>query len=127
MNDMTTKVHTPLIRAEKVIGTNVYDRAGEKLGSVEDVVLDKKSGKAIYATMAFGGFLGLGHKHHPLPWSMLKYDTTKEGYVTDLSKESLTDAPGFDEDHDSFKWTPDYGRRVDTFYKSPTPGYWDGI
>lgn len=125
MNDMTTKVHTPLIRAEKVIGTNVYNHAGEKLGSVEDVVLDKKTGRAVYATMAFGGFLGLGHKHHHLPWSMLKYDSVKDGYMTNLTKESLTDAPGFNDGADDFKWTSDYGRRVDSFYRSPS--YWDGI
>ena len=61
----------PLIAAEKVTGTNVYNPAGEKLGSVEDIMIDKISGKAIYAVMSFGGFLGIGDRHHPLPWASL--------------------------------------------------------
>jgi hypothetical protein len=113
--------HT-LIPAEKVTGTNVYNPAGEKLGSVEDIMIDKISGKAIYAVMSFGGFLGIGDRHHPLPWASLKYDTSKEGYVVNLDKKMLTDAPSYDARDDDFTWTPDYGRRVDKYYGVPT--YW---
>ncbi|TAJ28962.1 MAG: PRC-barrel domain containing protein [Reyranella sp.] len=110
-----------LINAEKVNGTNVYNLQGEKLGTVEDIMIDKASGQAIYAVMSFGGFLGIGHKHHPLPWKTLKYDTSKEGYVVALDKDMLMDAPTHDDDKD-FAWTPDYGRRVDKYYDVPT--YW---
>jgi sporulation protein YlmC with PRC-barrel domain len=48
-----------LIAASKVNGTSVYDRAGEKLGSIYDVMIDKTSGKTAYAIMSFGGFLGV--------------------------------------------------------------------
>ena len=58
-------------------GTNVYNLAGDKLGSVEDIMIDKVSGRAIYAVMSFGGFLGMGEQHHPLPWATLKYDVQK--------------------------------------------------
>ena len=47
-----------LIASEKVEGTDVYNMQGEKLGTVDDIMLDKVSGKAIYAIMSFGGFLG---------------------------------------------------------------------
>ena len=57
-----------LIAASKVNGTTVYNRAGEKLGSVYDVMVDKRSGKAEYAIMSFGGFLGIGDSYHPLLW-----------------------------------------------------------
>src|ERR1700733_949804 len=63
-----------LIAASKVNGTSVYNRAGEKLGSIYDVMLDKRSGKAEYAVMSFGGFLGIGDTYHPLPWTVLNYD-----------------------------------------------------
>lgn len=118
MDSLTPKT---LINAEKVNGTSVYNLQGEKLGTVEDIMIDKVSGKAIYAVMSFGGFLGIGDKHHPLPWSTLKYDTSKEGYVVDLDKDRLMDAPTYD-DKESFAWTPDYGRRVDKYYDAPT--YW---
>src|SRR6202035_2735195 len=70
-----------LIAADKVQGTNVYNRAGDKLGSVDDIMIDKVSGHAIYAVMSFGGFLGMDKKYHPLPWGALKYDAQKGGYV----------------------------------------------
>src|SRR3954467_2675851 len=57
-----------LIAASQVTGTNVYNRAGEKLGDVYDVMLDKQTGKVEYAIMSFGGFLGIGDAYHPLPW-----------------------------------------------------------
>jgi PRC-barrel domain len=110
-----------LIAAEKVNGTDVYNTAGEKLGSVEDIMIDKISGKAIYAVMSFGGFLGMGEKQHPLPWSALDYDQRKGGYVVNLDKKKLEKAPTLDP-AENFKWTPDYGRSIDKYYGAPT--YW---
>jgi sporulation protein YlmC with PRC-barrel domain len=82
MADEMTKITSgSLIAAEKVEGTNVYNLDGEKLGTVDDIMIDKVSGKAIYALMSFGGFLGIGEKYHPLPWSTLKYDESKGGYL----------------------------------------------
>ncbi len=121
MADATSITSGTLIAAEKVNGTNVYNPKGDKLGSVEDIMIDKVSGKAIYAVMSFGGFLGIGNKHHPLPWSSLKYDTAKEGYVVNLDKKTLEGAPSYESDED-FRWTPDYGRTVDKYYGVPT--YW---
>ena len=104
MADEMTKITSgSLIAAEKVEGTNVYNLDGEKLGTVDDIMIDKVSGKAIYALMSFGGFLGIGEKYHPLPWSTLKYDESKGGYLVNLNKKMLEGAPT-DED---FRWTPD--------------------
>ena len=110
-----------LIASDKVNGTNVYNLAGEKLGSVDDIMIDKVSGRAIYAVMSFGGFLGMGEKYHPLPWAKLKYDTQKGGYVVNLDKKLLQGAPNYDRNLE-FKWTPDYGRKVDNYYNAPS--YW---
>ena len=108
-----------LIAAEKVEGTNVYNLSGDKLGTVEDIMIDKVSGRAIYAVMSFGGFLGIGDKHHPLPWSALKYDTQKGGYLVNLDKAKLEAAPQYD-GGSQFKWTPEYGRKVDSYYEAPS-------
>jgi hypothetical protein len=121
MAEATSITSGTLIAAEKVKGTDVYNRAGEKLGSVEDIMIDKVSGRAIYAVMSFGGFLGMGEKHHPLPWATLKYDTQKGGYVVNLDKKQLEGAPSYDRDSE-FKWTPDYGRKVDSYYN--VPSFW---
>ncbi len=85
-----------LISADRVQGTTVYDETGEKLGHIEDVMLHKDSGRVAYVIMSYGGFLGAGERYHPLPWSMLVYDTEKNGYVAPLTKAQLADAPTLD-------------------------------
>ncbi len=82
-----------VISSDKVEGTNVYNPAGEKLGSIDDLMIDKYSGKVSYAVMEFGGFLGMGTDRYPIPWSMLKYDEGKSGYVVPLDKVKLEKAP----------------------------------
>jgi sporulation protein YlmC with PRC-barrel domain len=57
-----------LISSEKVEGTAVYGPDSEKVGSIESVMIDKVSGKVAYAVLSFGGFLGMGDEHYPLPW-----------------------------------------------------------
>lgn len=84
-----------LIASDRVEGTAVYNREGEKLGTVKRILVEKRSGKARYAEMAFGGFLGFGEDVHPLPWDVLDYDEAQSGYVVDLTREQLTDAPRY--------------------------------
>ena len=91
---MTTATgHTSAIRAKKVIGTNVKNATGEKIGEIEDVVLDKLSNNIMFAIVGFGGFLGMGEKYHPVPWSSLNYDESEGGYVVNFTKEQLKAAP----------------------------------
>jgi len=115
MTDITKLTDGSLIGAEKVNGTDVYNLEGDKLGEVEELMLDKITGQVAYAVLSFGGFLGIGHKHYPLPWSVLKYDTSQGGYVINLDKDKLKDAPSIDPDAE-FAWTADYGRGVDRYY-----------
>jgi len=110
-----------LISSDKVVGTAVYNRQGENLGSVYGLMIDKHTGQVAYAVMSFGGFLGMGEEHYPLPWATLKYDAQKGGYVVNLDKKQLEGAPNYDRGSE-FKWTPDYGRKVDSYYK--VPSYW---
>ena len=66
--------------------------------------------------MSFGGFLGMGEDYHPLPWSMLSYDTEQGGYVVNLAKDSLDGAPRFNE-ADEARWDdPEYTGSIDDFY-----------
>ena len=113
-----------LIGSDKVEGTPVYRSSGDRVGQIERIMIDKISGKAIYAVMSFGGFLGIGEKNHPLPWSTLKYDQSKGGYVVNLDRKMLEDAPTYDAD-DEFEWTLDYGQRVDKYYNAPS--YWPAV
>lgn len=111
-----------LIAADKVEGTAVVNRAGEKLGTVDHIMIDKISGKVAYAVMSFGGFLGIGDRYHPLPWSVLTYDTNQGGYVVDLDKNRLESAPSYARNEMPNMADRDWGRRVHDYYGT-TP-YW---
>ena len=87
-----------LIASDKVQGTSVFNAEGENLGAIHDLMIDKPTGKVAYAIMSFGGFLGMGNQYHPLPWSILKYDTGAGGYVVNLDKQQLEGAPAYEED-----------------------------
>jgi sporulation protein YlmC with PRC-barrel domain len=108
-----------LIAASMVNGTTVYNRAGEKLGSIYDVMLEKASGKADYAIMSFGGFLGIGDRYHPLPWQALTYDEMQGGYVIDIDRDRLEGAPSYSPDEASLWEDPTYGRRINDYYGVP--------
>ena len=107
-----------LISAEKVIGTSVYNAAGDNLGSIHDLMLDKRRGRVEYAVMSFGGFLGIGQKYHPLPWHVLTYDGSKGGYNIDVTPEQLRAAPAYSEDElGRLRAVRDYDR-VSSYYGS---------
>jgi sporulation protein YlmC with PRC-barrel domain len=105
-----------LIAANQVQGTAVYGLAGEKLGSLEDVMIDKRSGRIAYAVLSFGGFMGIGDEYHPLPWEKLSYDTGKGGYVVDVDRETLEGAPSYT-DEATANWDDEaWSRNVYTYY-----------
>jgi sporulation protein YlmC with PRC-barrel domain len=108
---------TDLIASNKVEGTAVYNRQGEKLGEVYNFMVGKRSGEVAYAIMSFGGFLGIGQKYHPLPWNALIYDTSKKGYVVDADKERLMGALNYAAGEEPFSH-PEYGRQVKDYWSS---------
>ncbi len=111
--DLTAPTTGHLIAGGKVAGTDVYSLEAEHIGSIEDVMLDKPTGRVAYAVMSFGGFMGMGSKHYPLPWEMLRYDTTLGGYVVKLDKARLERAPVAEEG-----WA-DRRRAVDDYWAMP--------
>lgn len=115
----------PLIPAQRVNGTDVFNQAKEKIGKIEDVAIDKRSGKVAYAILSFGGFVGMGEKHQPLPWSVLNYDTDQRGYVVDITQEFLSLAPKLDVSELS-GWDDSASREAFHAYYSPLGArpYW---
>lgn len=89
----TTTGHTTAIRAKKVIGTAVKDTSGEKIGVIEDLVLDKQNNTILFAVVGFGGVLKMGERFHPLPWAALNYDEEEDAYVVPHTKDELKSAP----------------------------------
>lgn len=110
-----------LISSDNVVGTNVYDRNSNSIGTIESIVLEKRGGRVAYAVMSFGGFLGIGDDYYPLPWDMLDYNTDLGGFQVTLTKEQLEGAPRYSADQD-FEWSAESGRRVYEHYG--VPPYW---
>ena len=115
----------PLIESDRVEGTAVYDPQGNKIGSINRLMIEKTSGKVVYAVMSFGGFLGLGTEEHTIPWNKLNYDTSLGGYRTDITKDQLEGAPTFYRDRD-YDWGSDRQRERGLYDYWGVPPYWDG-
>lgn len=113
------KESNQIIAADKVEGTAVYDIAGDKIGTIRNVMIDKISGKVVYATLAFGGVLGIGEKYHALPWSVLTYNTDLGGYQVDVDREKLEAGPSATEEELTQNLqNKDWGRKVYDYYGS---------
>jgi hypothetical protein len=111
-----------LVSSDRVEGTEVRRSNGEMIGTIQRLMIDKLSGNVAYAVLSFGGFLGMGRKHLPIPWTRLKYDPTLGAYQLDLTDEELSRAPGYAADKD-FDWGDRSNEIViHDFYR--TPPYW---
>jgi hypothetical protein len=105
-----------LIGSDKVEGTPVYRPNGERVGTIQRVMIDKIGGQVAYAVMSFGGFMGIGEDYYPLPWRLLAYNPELGGYQVHIGEAQLKDAPKYSS-HESWDWA-DRARaaRVDAFY-----------
>ena len=111
-----------LIGSDTVEGTYVYDTKGEHMGSIERVMIDKRSGQVAYAVLSFGGFLGLGSDYYPIPWASLSYDTSLEGYRTTITAQQLQGAPKYTGSH--WDWEDRArGRKVSEYYGASWKDY----
>ncbi|MBI5440799.1 MAG: PRC-barrel domain-containing protein [Deltaproteobacteria bacterium] len=85
--------------ANDLVGDHVVNSKGERLGKIEEIMIDMGTGKVAYAVLSFGGILGIGDKLFAIPWSALRLDPANKQFVFDVDKERLDKAPGFDKDH----------------------------
>jgi PRC-barrel domain len=118
MTDKISETHE-LIASDKVEGTAVYSRSGDRLGTVNHFMVDKRTGHVAYAVMSFGGFLGMGNSYHPLPWKTLTYDPDLGGYLVDMTREQLQGGPAYT-DATTPNWGDNmYGHQIDEYYDRP--------
>ncbi len=95
-----------VLSASTLTGDAVYDANGERLGKIEEFMIDLETGRIGYAVLSLGGFLGLGEKFFAIPWEALRLDIESHDFVLDVDKTLLKNAPGFDKDD----W-PDFADR----------------
>lgn len=107
-----------LIAADKVQGTDIFNRRGDNLGEVESVMIDKLSGKVAYAVVAFGGFFGIGAERRALPWNALSYNVDLGGYLVEADDEVLRHAPLYNGKNSDLEW----GKELHNHFG--VPPYW---
>lgn len=120
--DLDKRETVSLIGSDKVEGTNVYRPNGDKVGHIERLMIDKRSGKVAYAVMGFGGFLGLGEDYYPLPWQLLTYNPQLDGYEVNVADNQLNAAPKYSSS-DGWDWS-DRRREQQVFDYYKVAPYW---
>ena len=121
LQDARIKETHDLIASDKVEGTKVYGSDNKHIGSIERLIIEKRSGRVAYAVLGFGGFLGLGEDRYPLPWAKLTYDENLGGYRTDVTRDQVERAPKY-RGNEEYDWNEENGRRVYDYYG--VPPYW---
>lgn len=88
-----------LLTAISVIGDEVRNKKGKKMGKIKDIMLDIHLGHIEYYVIEFGGFLGIGEKLFAVPFAALALNGKDEDFILDIEKSFLEAAPGFDTTH----------------------------
>ena len=104
-------------RSSKLVGIDVHNAANDKVGEIEELIVDK-SGKIEKAILGVGGFLGMGEKLFAVPWGVLKLDSVNQRFILDVDKDHLKSAPGFDKDHWPDMADQSWASEIDTYYGS---------
>ncbi len=118
-----TRETSRLISSEKVTSTSVENARGDSLGHIDDIMIDKISGRVAYAILQYGSFLGMGGKRFALPWDLLKYDTGRNAYLVDISEDRLKNAPSYDEGSEPAWGDRNYNRQLHDYYGSKADWY----
>ena len=108
-----------LMGANTLLGNDVCNKNDDDLGDIKEFMIDMASGKIAYAVLSFGGLLGMGDKLFAVPWAALTLDTTNKRFTLDVAKETLKDAPGFDQDRWPSMSDKTWATGVHKFYGTP--------
>lgn len=105
-----------LLSATSIAGDEVCNMQDEKLGKIQDIMLDTVDGKIRYAVLSSGGFLGMGDRLFAVPWKALTQDAGNNRFLLDVDVERLKNAPGFDKDQWPNMADPAWSSNVESYY-----------
>lgn len=120
---MSTQTYRRTLTASTLKGDDVRNPQGERIGKIEEIMIDVEDGTVAYAVLSFGGFLGLGDKLFAVPWGALSVDERHKQFILGTDKETLKKAEGFDKNH----W-PDFANdnfRAKTYSFYNINPYWE--
>ncbi|WP_297187014.1 PRC-barrel domain-containing protein [uncultured Porticoccus sp.] len=110
------QIGVTLLSAATITGDEVCNMQNEKLGKIQDVMLDIAEGKIRYVVLASGGFMGMGDRLFAVPWKALKQDKENKRFILDVDVERLKNAPGFDKDQWPNMADPAWNSTVESYY-----------
>ena len=105
-----------LVSSRLVEGSHVWSLTEGKLGTIHSVMIEKRTGKVVYALLSFGGFLGIAGRIHPIPWDILRYDPEFDAYIVDLTAHQLRNAPTLKLDEADRPRSREHDAEVARFY-----------
>jgi hypothetical protein len=117
--DPSSRETVSLIASDKVQSTSVRRLDGEKIGTIERVMIDKRSGQVAYAVMSFGGFLGMGSDYRAVPWHALHYNEGLDAYEMEMTDDRLRGAPVLAGDDPDLWKDPRWNQSIHDYYGVP--------
>lgn len=105
-----------MLWASTLIGDRVVNPAGEKLGKIQELMIDPDSSRIAYAVLSFGGFLGLKQKQVAIPFQALRLAVERKGFILDVDKEKLERAPAFDKHSSPGTAVRTWGSQIHGYY-----------
>ena len=111
-----------LLSATTITGDDVFNLKDEKLGTIEEIMLDMQNGNIRYAVLSSGGFLGMWDRLFAIPWSAMKIDALHKRFTLDVDIERLKAAPGFNKEAWPSWSDPSWSANVDAYYRTIQPG-----
>lgn len=106
-------------RLSKMVGADIRDRRAEKLGEVEDVIVDVHSGQLTYAVVVFHGISP--DKFFAVPWHSLQMEAGGGAFVIDVEGERLRQAPSFDPENWPNMADPRWNTELQSYYAPAAP------
>lgn len=86
-SDRTKQGSLYLHRSSDLIGGELDSRTGETLGSIEDFIVERGSGRIVFAIVEIGGVLGIGGTEIALPYERLSWDEVEDRFLTGMTEE----------------------------------------
>jgi sporulation protein YlmC with PRC-barrel domain len=78
-----------VVRATKVLGKSARNDDNERLGKLQDMVIDTREGRIVYGVLAGGGVLGVGDRLTLVPYSALEYQKAQQQFVADATPQQI--------------------------------------
>jgi sporulation protein YlmC with PRC-barrel domain len=102
-------------RASKILGTTAHNMQNDRIGKVDDMLVDMRAGRIAEVVLASGGFLGMGDQYSAVPPQAFSFGAKPDELVLDTTKEALTSAPHYGANEWNTATTPE---QVGTVYRS---------